>query len=88
VLRDIVTSQISGFALIIMRVRRPNAARNFRIPGGWWGITAVCVTFFAGAFLAIAATMREWRAYPASFLWSHSSYRAESRCLYSDAGKR
>jgi len=36
-------------ALIILRLRRPHAARPFRIPGGWWGMTAVCVTFFAGA---------------------------------------
>jgi amino acid transporter len=56
------------FALIILRKRRPNAARSFRIPGGWWGMTAVCVTFFAGAFLVVAATMREWREYPGQLL--------------------
>ena len=56
------------FALIILRVRRPDVPRSFRIPGGWWGMTAVCVTFFAGAFLVVAATMREWRAYPGQLL--------------------
>jgi amino acid transporter len=56
------------FALIILRVRRPDVPRPFRIPGGWWGMTAVCVTFFAGAFLVVAATMREWRAYPGQLL--------------------
>jgi len=55
-------------ALIIFRVRRPNAPRPFRIPGGRWGMTGVCVTFFAGAFLVVAATMREWRAYPGQLL--------------------
>jgi amino acid transporter len=56
------------FALILLRVRRPNAPRSFCIPGGRWGMTGVCVTFFAGAFLVVAATMREWRAYPGQLL--------------------
>jgi amino acid transporter len=55
-------------ALIISRVRHRNAPRPFRIPGGWWGMTAVCVTFFAGAFLVLAATLREWKAYPGQLL--------------------
>jgi amino acid transporter len=55
-------------ALIILRLRRPNAARPFRIPGGWWGMTAVSLTFFAGAFLVLAATLREWQAYPGQLL--------------------
>ena len=56
------------FALILLRVRRPNAPRSFCIPGGRWGMAGVCVTFFAGAFLVVAATMREWRAYPGQLL--------------------
>ena len=56
------------FALIILRVRRPHAPRSFRIPGGWWGMTVVCITFFAGASMVVAATMREWRAYPGQLL--------------------
>ena len=55
-------------ALIILRVRRPHAPRPFHIPGGWWGMTGVCFTFFAGAFLVVAATMREWKAYPGQLL--------------------
>jgi len=55
-------------ALIILRVRHPNAPRPFRIPGGWWGMTAACVTFFAGAFFVLAATLREWKAYPGQLL--------------------
>ena len=55
-------------ALILLRARRPNAARPFRIPGGWWGMTAVSLTFFAGAFLVLAATLREWKAYPGQLL--------------------
>ena len=56
------------FALIILRVRRPHAPRSFRIPGGRWGIIVVCTTFFAGASMVVAATLREWRAYPGQLL--------------------
>ncbi len=52
------------FALIILRIRRPHAPRSFRIPGGRWGMIVVCTTFFAGASMVVAATLREWRAYP------------------------
>jgi amino acid transporter len=55
-------------ALIILRVRRPNAPRSFRVPGGWWGVICVCVIFFAGAFLVLLATMREWTSYPGQLL--------------------
>jgi amino acid transporter len=56
------------FALIILRVRRPHAPRSFRIPGGRWGMIVVCTTFFAGASMVVAATLREWRAYPGQLL--------------------
>jgi amino acid transporter len=55
-------------ALIILRVRRPNAPRSFRVPGGWWGMSAVCVAFFAGSLLVVLATMREWKSYPGQLL--------------------
>ena len=55
-------------ALIIFRVRRPNTPRSFRVPGGWWGMICVCVVFFAGAFLVLLATMREWTSYPGQLL--------------------
>lgn len=55
-------------ALIILRVRRPDAPRGFRVPGGTWGMSAVCVAFFAGSLLVVLATMREWRAYPGQLL--------------------
>jgi len=55
-------------ALIILRIRRPNAPRSFRIPGGWPGMTCVCVAFFAGALGVLAATMREWKSYPGQLL--------------------
>jgi amino acid transporter len=55
-------------ALIILRVRRPNAPHSFRIPGGWWGMSAVCAAFFAGSLLVVAATLREWRSYPGQLL--------------------
>jgi amino acid transporter len=55
-------------ALIILRVRRPTAPRSFRVPGGWSGMICVCVVFFAGAFLVLLATMREWTSYPGQLL--------------------
>jgi len=55
-------------ALIILRMRRPNVPHSFRIPGGWWGMSAVCVAFFAGALLVVLATLREWRSYPGQLL--------------------
>ncbi len=55
-------------ALIILRVRRPNAVRSFRIPGGWWGLSFVCVAFFACASLVLVATLREWKSFPGQLL--------------------
>jgi amino acid transporter len=51
-------------ALIVLRVRRPNAVRSFRIPGGWLGISCVCVPFFSVATMVLVSTLREWRNFP------------------------
>ena len=51
-------------ALIVLRIRRPHAHRSFRIPGGWFGLSYVCVTPFAFAALVLLATLRDWRAFP------------------------
>jgi amino acid transporter len=51
-------------ALIILRIRRPAAPRNFRVPGGWWGLGVVCVMPFAAAAVVLFATLRDWRSYP------------------------
>jgi len=50
--------------LIVLRIRRPNAHRSFRVPGGWWGMAYVCVTPFAFAMLVLYATLRDWRSFP------------------------
>jgi amino acid transporter len=55
-------------ALILLRLRRPTAARSFRVPGGWWGIAYVCVTPFAVAMIVLYATLRDWRSYPGQLL--------------------
>lgn len=51
-------------ALIVFRVRRPNALRSFRVPGGWLGISCVCVSFFSVAMMVLVSTLREWRNFP------------------------
>ena len=55
-------------ALIILRVRRPDAPRSFRVPGGWWGLAVVCVMPFAAAAVVLYATLRDWRSYPGQLL--------------------
>jgi len=51
-------------ALLVLRVRRPDAHRSFRIPGGWLGLGYVCVAPFAFASLLLFAILRDWRSYP------------------------
>jgi amino acid transporter len=50
--------------LLVLRIRRPDAHRSFRVPGGWLGLTYVCVSPFAFAALLLFATLRDWRSYP------------------------
>jgi amino acid transporter len=50
--------------LLVLRIRRPDAHRSFRVPGGWLGLTYVCLSPFAFAALLLFATLRDWRSYP------------------------
>jgi amino acid transporter len=50
-------------ALVILRVRRPEAARNFQVPGGWGGLAYVCVAPFAATMLLLFAVLPNWRTY-------------------------
>lgn len=50
-------------ALVMLRVRRPGAARNFRVPGGWGGLAYVVVAPFLAAMLLLFAVVPNWRAY-------------------------
>lgn len=55
-------------ALIVLRVRRPDAPRSFRVPWGWLGMSYVCVAPFGAAVLLLLATFRDWRSYPGQIL--------------------
>jgi len=55
-------------ALLLLRLRRPHAHRRFRVPGGWWGISCVCVPFFSIALVVLVATLRDWRNFPGQLL--------------------
>ena len=50
-------------ALVMLRVRRPGAARNFRVPGGWGGLAYVVGAPFAAAMLLLFAVVPNSRAY-------------------------
>ena len=51
-------------ALIILRMRRPDAPRPFRIPAGWIGLAYVCIAPCCFGTLVLAATLRDWRSFP------------------------
>jgi amino acid transporter len=51
-------------SLIVLRIRRPELHRSFRVPGGWWGMSYVCVTPFAFVVLVLFATLGDWRSFP------------------------
>jgi len=55
-------------ALVVVRLRRPEGSGAFRIPGGWWGISYVCITPFGFAALVLMATLRDWRSFPGQLL--------------------
>ena len=55
-------------ALIILRLRRPQAHRAFRVPGGWWGLGYVCLAPFVFAGLVSFATLQDWRSFQGQIL--------------------
>ena len=55
-------------ALIILRIKRPDAPRAFRVPGSWIGMAYVCITPLAFATLLVYATLRDWHSFPGQML--------------------
>ncbi len=51
-------------ALFVLRVRRPEAKRDFRVPFGWVGMAYVCLLPLAFSGLIVYATLRDWRSFP------------------------
>ena len=50
-------------SIVVIRVRRPNDHRSFRVPGGWWGMSLLCLTWLAAAAVVLLATLRDWHSY-------------------------
>jgi amino acid transporter len=50
-------------ALAVLRLRRPEAARAFRVPGGWPGVAYVCLTPLLVAGVVLAVSLREQESY-------------------------
>ncbi len=50
-------------ALITLRLRQRENTGSFQIPGGWLGMTYVCLAPCAFAGVVIYATLRDWRSY-------------------------
>ena len=55
-------------ALIVLRLRKPNAVRSFAIPGGWLGIAYVCVAPLGVATAVLLAGAHEERSHLAQYL--------------------
>jgi amino acid transporter len=55
-------------ALVILRVRRPDAPRIFRVPGGWWGLGYVCMAPIAVVILVLFAVLRDWESFQGHLL--------------------
>jgi len=55
-------------ALIVLRIKRADALRAFRVPGGWLGMAFVCITPLSFATLLVYATLRDWRSFPGQML--------------------
>jgi amino acid transporter len=55
-------------ALITLRLRQPQAQRPFRVPGGWWGLSYVCLAPFVFGAIVLFAILRDWRAFPGQLL--------------------
>ncbi len=67
-LLNVASTLFELLALIVFRVRRPDAPRSFRVPGGWWGLVYVCAAPSAVALLIVVTTLREWATYTGQLL--------------------
>jgi amino acid transporter len=55
-------------ALIVLRLRQPQAVRAFTVPGGWLGIAYVCLAPLGVAAAVLVASLREEESHVGQFL--------------------
>ena len=55
-------------ALIVLRLREPQAERAFAVPGGWLGIAYVCIAPLGVAAAVLLAGLREEESHAGQFL--------------------
>lgn len=54
-------------SLVVLRVRRPEASRPFRVPGGWVGVAYACVAPLTVAGAVLVATVRDGGSFGPQF---------------------
>ena len=59
----IAAAFVVGTFLIVLRIRRPNAHRPFRVPGGTWGLACIFLAPLIVAVTVLVATVRNGDSY-------------------------
>jgi len=60
--------ELQYLALIVLRVRRPDASRAFRVPGGWPGVGYVCLAPIGVAAAVLLASLQDEQSDAPQFL--------------------
>lgn len=60
--------ELQYLTLIVLRLRRPDARRSFRVPGGWLGIGYICLAPMAVAAAVLLASLQDEQSHASQFL--------------------